>query len=120
MAAGYRRGRAPQPVYDLYFCAGADGGRWFSCAGARARGKLRGTVLFVALTVAPDEQERRLADPSRAEFGKLRSLDLLLNLRADFARSMAEKPAPDLAIDTTSNSPFLAATQIAARISALR
>jgi hypothetical protein len=101
---------APEPTVDAGFPA-------------RVRALVEsfgGTVLFVALTVAPDEQERRLVDLSRAEFGKLRSLDLLLNLRAGFARSMAEMPAPDLAIDTTSNSPFLAATQIAARISALR
>jgi hypothetical protein len=77
-----------------------------------------GAVLFVALAVPPDEQERRLLDPGRAAFGKLRSLDLLLNLRADFARCMAEMPTPDLAIDTASDSPLRAATQIAGRMSA--
>jgi hypothetical protein len=77
-----------------------------------------GAVLFVVLTVPPDEQERRLVAPGRSAFGKLRSLDLLLSLRAGFARCMAEMPTPDLAIDTGSNSPFHAATQIAERMSA--
>jgi hypothetical protein len=76
-----------------------------------------GAVLFVALTVSPDEQERRLTDPGRAAFGKLQSLDVLLSLRADFARCMTEMPAPDLAIDTDANSPVLAAVQIAERMS---
>jgi hypothetical protein len=99
---------APEPTVDAGFAA-------------RVRALVKsfgGTVLFVALTVAPDEQERRLVDPSRAEFGKLQSLDVLLSLRADFTRCMAEMPAPDLAIDTSSTSPFLAATQITTRMSA--
>jgi hypothetical protein len=99
---------APEPTVDAGFPA-------------RVRALVRsfgGTVLFVALTLAPGEQERRLTDPSRAAFGKLQSLDVLLSLQAAFARCMAEMPAPDLAIDTGSTSPFLAATQIAARMSA--
>jgi hypothetical protein len=99
---------APEPTVDSSFPA-------------RVRALVEsfgGTVLFVALTVAPDEQERRLVEPRRAEFGKLRSLDLLFDLRADFARCMAAMPAPDLTIDTSLNSPFFAATRIAAQMSA--
>jgi hypothetical protein len=99
---------APEPTVDAGFPA-------------RLRALVRsfgGTVLSVALTVAPDEQERRLMDPSRSAFGKLQSLDGLRSLRADFARCMAEMPAPDLAIDTSSTSPLVAATQIKARMSA--
>jgi hypothetical protein len=77
-----------------------------------------GTVLFVALEVAAEEQERRLVDPSRAAFGKLRSRELLLRLRDDFTRCMAAMPAPDLTIDTTVTSPRDAAKQIAARLPA--
>jgi len=76
-----------------------------------------GEVLFVALTVAPEEQARRLVDPSRAEFGKLRSVDLLVRLREDFIRCMVAMPTPDVVIDTGSMSPVLAATRIAARVS---
>lgn len=76
-----------------------------------------GEVFFVALAIGPEEQERRLVDPSRTGFGKLRSLDLLLRLRADFTRCMADMPDPDLVIDTGAMSPVVAATRIAARMS---
>lgn len=59
-----------------------------------------GEVMFVALTVPPEEQERRLVAPGRATFGKLRSPDLLRRLRADFTACEAGMPEPALAIDT--------------------
>lgn len=71
-----------------------------------------GKVMFVALTVLPDEQERRLVEPGRAEFGKLRSLELLRNLRAEFAACEASMPAPALTIDTGAMSPPQAAAMI--------
>ncbi len=79
--------------------------------------RLGGTVLFVALEIEPGEQERRLVDPNRSVFGKLRSLELLDELREDFARCMTEMPAPDLTIDTTFISPRRAAERIAERVS---
>ncbi|HEX3990952.1 MAG TPA: shikimate kinase [Acetobacteraceae bacterium] len=72
-----------------------------------------GEVLFVRLLVAPDEQERRLMDPSRTAFGKLRSPELLRCLREDFARCMAVMPAADVTIDTGTLEPRIAAGQIA-------
>jgi hypothetical protein len=77
-----------------------------------------GRVLFVALQVAPDEQETRLTDPSRSGFGKMQSVDLLRSLRDDFARSMAAMPPADLTIDTRALTPREAAGKIAARLSA--
>ncbi len=71
-----------------------------------------GRVIAVALTVPPDEQERRLTDPSRDAFGKLRSLDILRRLRAHFAACEAAMPTPDLVTDTAATSPGDAATEI--------
>jgi hypothetical protein len=72
-----------------------------------------GEVLFVRLLVAPDEQERRLVEPSRTAFGKLRSTELLRRLREDFVRCMAAMPAADVTIDTAALQPRAAARQIA-------
>src|SRR5215472_9704672 len=43
-----------------------------------------GRVDFIRLIVSPDEQERRIGNSDRAEFGKLRSLELLRQLRSQF------------------------------------
>ena len=40
-----------------------------------------GRVIFVALALPPDEQERRLMNTGRAAFGKMRDLSLLRTLR---------------------------------------
>jgi chloramphenicol 3-O-phosphotransferase len=77
-----------------------------------------GEVMFVALTVPPDEQERRLTRPDRAAFGKLRSVDLLRRLRGDFAARTAAMPAPTLTIDTGTLKPADAAAMIAKAIPA--
>lgn len=73
-----------------------------------------GTVRFVALTLDPHEQERRIADPGRAAFGKLRDPDLLRAIRADCERCMAAMPMPSLSIDTGITRPDEAAQRIAA------
>jgi len=62
--------------------------------------ELGGSVAFVALTVDPAEQERRIGAASRFEFGKLTSLDLLRQLRPEFDAAMAAMPAPLLTVDT--------------------
>jgi hypothetical protein len=72
-----------------------------------------GTACFIRLTVAPDEQERRIADPGRAAFGKLRSLDLLRRSRADSMACEAAMPEAALTIDTGLVSPPAAARMIA-------
>lgn len=64
-----------------------------------------GTVRFVQLLVDAAEQERRLANPSRQQFLKLKDVDVLRRLRLRDERERAEKPPVDLAIDTTTNTP---------------
>ncbi len=76
-----------------------------------------GSVIFVAVTVSPEEQERRLVEPSREAFGKLRSLDILRRLRPDFMACEAAMPQPVLVIDTSSTSPGDAASAIVALLS---
>jgi hypothetical protein len=75
-----------------------------------------GHVVFVALSVTQEEQERRLVEPSRAAFGKLRSLDILRQLRAEFAACEAAMPPPDLAIDTGTTPPGDAAAAVVALV----
>lgn len=74
-----------------------------------------GQVVFVRLDVDDVEQERRLTDPSREAFGKLRDLDLLRDLREGFRACLEAMPTPDLAIDTGSLSAPEAARLIADR-----
>jgi hypothetical protein len=62
------------------------------------------------LKVSPQEQERRIALPSRSEFAKLTSVETLRRLRA--GQSMVERPPSDLAIDTDRTSPTDAADLI--------
>lgn len=71
----------------------------------------RGT--FVALTLDPDEQECRIVSADRATFGKLRSVELLRELRGGFVASMATMPAAAITIDTGTIMPEDAAAQIA-------
>jgi hypothetical protein len=64
--------------------------------------------------VPPEEQERRLVDPSRREFAKLKSVDLLRELRTkfDIGACEAAMPEPDLTIDTAAMAPAEAAQLI--------
>jgi hypothetical protein len=75
-----------------------------------------GTVYFVRLTLNIQEQERRIADPSRHQHGKLTSLDMLRELRSMFDAANAAMPEPDLSIDTGIVSPDMAASTIAAAL----
>lgn len=75
--------------------------------------QVSGRITFVALTVPPEVQSQRLVAASRAEFGKLRSLEILHQLRDDFTASMRAMPAADLTIDTASTTPDEAAARIA-------
>jgi hypothetical protein len=59
-----------------------------------------GDVLSIALDLNEIEQERRLVASDRAAFGKLRSLDLLRELRPAMTKCMAAMPSPALRIDT--------------------
>lgn len=71
-----------------------------------------GSVVFVALTVPPEEQDRRLNAPSRSAFGKLTSLELLHSLRPQLDAAMTAMPAPLLIVDTAQIGPEEAATLI--------
>jgi hypothetical protein len=75
-----------------------------------------GHVAFVALTVPPEEQDRRLNAPGRSAFGKLTSLELLHSLRAQFDAAMNAMPAPLLTIDTARMGPDEAAAVIVAAL----
>ena len=99
---------APEPTVALDFPARV-------AATVQAAG---GHVTFIRLTINSDDQERRLANPDRANFGKLQSIDLLRQLQSDFARCMANMPPASITIDTATTSPSEAAEQILASISA--
>jgi hypothetical protein len=71
-----------------------------------------GEVIYVALDLPPDEQERRLVDPTRAAFGKLRSPEILRSLRASMAACMKAMPSPAIRIDTGAATPAEAADAI--------
>jgi chloramphenicol 3-O-phosphotransferase len=71
-----------------------------------------GTVRFVELTCPTEELERRIGDASRAEFGKLRSLDLFRTLRQEGAFAYPKLPDSGLCIDTSQMSPQEAAHTI--------
>lgn len=75
-----------------------------------------GAVDFVALTVSSAEQDRRLTAASREEFGKLKDLAILREMRGDLAAAMAAMPTPSLTIDTEVMGPDQAAAQIAAAL----
>jgi hypothetical protein len=70
-----------------------------------------GRVLFVELTCADSELERRVEDRSRARFGKLRSAELFRKLRDDGSFDYPGLPA-DLTIDTGELTPSEAALRI--------
>ena len=75
-----------------------------------------GKVVFVRLTLTEAEQERRVIAPSRAAFGKLRSLELLRSLQPALAASTGQMPQPDIAIDTGAVAPAQAAQAILAAL----
>lgn len=67
---------------------------------AQAVAAADGTICFVRLDVAPEEQERRLVLPSRGG-RKLRRVAVMRSVRAEFEAAIRAMPAPALAIDTT-------------------
>ena len=75
-----------------------------------------GEVTFVRLTVPRDEQERRIGNPDRAAFGKLRSLDMLSELRDQLTASEAAMPTAAFTIDTGITTPTAASRLIAERL----
>ncbi len=68
-----------------------------------------GDVFHVALELDASEQEHRLVAADRAGFGKLRSVELLRQLRPAMSACMSQMPPPALRIDTGSTTPSDAA-----------
>ena len=79
-----------------------------------------GEVVFVALSVNDVEQERRIDSDSRTEFGKLRSLELLRQLRPSMRKCEAMMPAAGLTIDAVCTAPNDAADRIVRHLKDLR
>ena len=75
-----------------------------------------GSVIFVELTCSQDELERRLENPSRSEFGKLRSIEQYRALKAAGAFHFPQLPS-GLALDTTNTLPANTAELINQHIS---
>lgn len=75
-----------------------------------------GRTTFIALTLADDEQERRIDHAARAEFGKLRSMHLLRDLRSSMSACEARMPTPAFTLDTTVTAPEDAAEAIIANV----
>lgn len=65
----------------------------------------QGKVIFIELTCSTDEMERRLQDSSRAQYGKLRSLEQFQELRQAGAFEFANLPDSGASFDTTNHSP---------------
>jgi hypothetical protein len=72
-----------------------------------------GELLLVRLTLPTEEQERRIGNADRAEFGKLLSLDLLRQIRGELSECEAAMPPAALTIDTALVEPYAAAKMIA-------
>jgi hypothetical protein len=87
----------------------------------RARASIEGSggqILFVALDLPREEQERRFLDEERAEFGKMRDLSLLRALRPRFDTCMASMPQPAPTLDVSDLTPTESAEAIARLMSA--
>jgi chloramphenicol 3-O-phosphotransferase len=74
-----------------------------------------GQVRFVALTAPVEVQEARVAEASRARFGKVNSLDLLRRLRATGTQAYPPIPS-ELTVDTSMLAPEAAAAHIAEQL----
>ncbi len=74
--------------------------------------RVGGKVVFVALTSATEVQDARIADESRAAFGKLRSVEIQRHLRANGLMDYPHLPHSGLTIDTGVSSPRAAAQTI--------
>lgn len=71
-----------------------------------------GKVVFVGLSLAAEKQEQRLCEPSRAQFGKLRSVATLRELRPRFDACMLMMPEAAVWIDTGEMEPAAAVGKI--------
>jgi hypothetical protein len=72
-----------------------------------------GELIFIELVCNTDELKKRLADPARAQFGKLTSVQKFEELNAADVFSSPKLPVPKLSIDTGLHAPAEAAHLIA-------
>jgi chloramphenicol 3-O-phosphotransferase len=75
-----------------------------------------GRVIFVELSCSQEELERRMENPSRSEFGKLRSIEQYRALKDAGAFGFPKLP-PGLSLDTTHTLPANTAELIATYVS---
>ena len=80
--------------------------------------KAEGRVVFVELTCAEAELERRIQKPSRKEFGKLASLELYRSLKSAGAFEFPKLPS-EISVDTTDQAPAVTARVIADHLASL-
>ncbi|MBW4552199.1 MAG: hypothetical protein KME35_13990 [Aphanocapsa sp. GSE-SYN-MK-11-07L] len=71
-----------------------------------------GKVRFIELVCPIDELERRIENPSRAEFNKLRSLESFRKIRQSKKHIYPKLPNSGLIIDTSEMNPQEAARKI--------
>jgi chloramphenicol 3-O-phosphotransferase len=71
-----------------------------------------GTIHFVELACPLEELERRIGNPSRSQFLKLRSVETFRDLRRSGAISFPALPSSGLRIDTSMMQPTEAAKEI--------
>ena len=72
-----------------------------------------GTVEFAQLICPVEEIRKRIANPSRREFGKLASVELFEELRAARVFDAFDMPEPKITVDTSTCTPAEAAREIA-------
>ena len=77
-----------------------------------------GQVVFVELTCAEDELERRIEGASRKEFGKLASVEQYRSLKDAGAFQFPKLPS-GVSVDTTNQSPAESARLISEYVAAL-
>jgi chloramphenicol 3-O-phosphotransferase len=84
----------------------------FIDAAVRGVEKAGGQVCFVELTCPVEELERRMEEPSRAQFLKLRSVATFRELMQKGADQFPSLPSSGLSIDTSAVAPIEAARRI--------
>jgi hypothetical protein len=105
-------GRFRRPLADFTFAPEPTVGTDFPAHVADIVEKAGGRLFFVALELDAAEQERRLVSADRAQFGKLRSIDILRQLRDDCSGCMAAMPKAALTLRTDRVAPAEAADAI--------
>jgi chloramphenicol 3-O-phosphotransferase len=73
-----------------------------------------GRIHFVELTCPIEELERRIENPSRAQYLKLRSVEVFRNIRRNNGNRFPPLPSSGLTIDTSAVEPIEAARKICA------